>query len=480
MKIRNILEKLEKIQLLAQLDKIQPSKTNQSHKTERKKNRVYQEKNLNSNREKSIDIKKESANPQIIIELPVKFTFKDHDVYDFDKFLVFFDWSLTNKSVRIDLTQCKLANYQALSLLVLYAWKLKTQGCNVTFVENHASNDASAMWKKMGARGAFDVLNAQGKQFKGDHFKPLFAVRENNDFKTVIESAEAYTANFNVEYEKTLRYVLGELLYNTMEHGKAYASHLESNLRIPSIVQFTWYKKRNEIHFVVADVGVGVKKHIEQAYPGQESDEAAIRLAIRPKVSGTFGRNDPYTNNNNAGMGLFISSNIISQLNADMYVVSGNGLLHISPRDVTGKTLSQNWGGTFVLVILRIEDDPSFILHKIMQDFRAAANAEQQMAQNVDQDIKFYVGIENYFGKYAEDKEAAIRFRDEKIFPSLNEGKIILIDFDRVVSSPHSFLSALLASPIKGLGLLAHKRVKIVNATPEIRETIDFIFDDNT
>ena len=416
----------------------------------------------------------------VYIELPVKFTFKDHDVYDFTQFLKIFDWSLINKPVRIDLTKCKLANYQALSLLVLYAWKLKSQGCTVTFLENHATNDASAMWKKMGARGAFEVLNAPGRQFKGDQFKPMFAVRDNTGFKNVIESAEAYTSNFNVEYEKTLRYVLGELLYNTMEHGKAFFADLDGSRRIPSIVQFTWYKKRNEIHFVVADIGVGVKKHIEQAYPGQESHEAAIRLAIRPKVSGTFGRNDPYTNKNNAGMGLFISSNIISQLNADMYVVSGNGLMHISPRDVTGKTLEESWPGTFVLVILRIEDDPSFILHKIMQEFREAANVEQQMALNVDQDIKLYISIENYFGKYAEDKEGAIKFRDQRIFPALADNKIILIDFDRVVSSPHSFLSALLASPIKGLGLMAHKRIKVVNATPEIRETIDFIFDDNT
>ncbi|WP_222860938.1 hypothetical protein [Vibrio cholerae] len=49
-----------------------------------------------------------------------------------------------------------------------------------------------------------------------------------------------------------------------------------------------------------------------------------------------------------------------------------------------------------------------------------------------------------------------------------------------MISAPHSFLSALLASPIKSLGMVSFKRIKIINASPEIRETIDFIFDDNT
>jgi hypothetical protein len=245
-------------------------------------------------------------------------------------------------------------------------------------------------------------------------------------------------------------------------------------------VQFTWYKKRNEIHFIIADIGIGVKSHLEQAYPGQESDEAAIKLATRAKVSGTFGRNDPYRNKNNAGMGLYISTNIIRRLNADMYVVSGNGLVHVSPRDVTGRTMTKSWPGTFVLVTLKIEDNPTFFLHKLMQEFREAATNEQNAADSQEADERFYLSIFNYFGSYAEDKEAAIKFRDTKLFPAVESGKIILVDFDRVTSSPHSFLSALLASPIKVMGLAAFKRIKIVNSTPEIRETIDFIFDDNT
>lgn len=431
--------------------------------------------------EQLLEIRQRIVNERTItVSLPNIFAFKEHDIYDFDKFLSFFEWDLHDRPVRIDLTPCTTANYQALSLLVLYAWRLRDQGCRITFVESPEKTGASEMWRKMGARGLFSVLPHEGQRFKGDKLKPLFAVRNSDDFRLVISTAELYTKGFNVEYMETLRYVLGELLYNTMEHGRAHGPNFLRNIRIPSIVQFTWYAKRNEIHFVIADVGIGVKRHIEQAYPGQESDEQAIRLALRPKVSGTFGRNDPYKNKDNAGMGLYISSNIVRKLNADMHVVSGNGLTHISPRDITGRTIVNRWPGTFVVVALRIDNNQEFVLHKIMQDFRRAATEEIQNRGEMEADKKFYCSISNYFGNHAEEKEAAIKFRDNRLFPAIVDGKSILIDFAEVKSAPHSFLSALLASPIKSLGLAAFKRIKVVNATPEIRETIDFIFDDNT
>ena len=56
----------------------------------------------------------------------------------------------------------------------------------------------------------------------------------------------------------------------------------------------------------------------------------------------------------------------------------------------------------------------------------------------------------------------------------------MLVDFENVNYVPHSFLSVLLATPVHILGMTAYKKIKILNANPEIRETIDFIFDENT
>lgn len=416
----------------------------------------------------------------VTLKLPHRFSFRDHGVFEFEEALKFFDWNLKDRQVKIDITECKAPNYQTLSLLVLYQWQLKDQGCTVSIIANGEEQGASLMWNRLGARGTFPVLLNSKQNFLGKDKKPLIAIRGSDDFKLAINSIEQFSEEFNVKYTETLRYVVSELLYNTLEHGKRFASSRLRNIRIPSISNFSSYERSREIHIIIADVGIGIKKHIEQAYPGLGSHIEAIELAIRPQKSGTFGKSDPYTNKNNAGMGLFISSNIIKRLNAEMHIISGDGLLHISPKDVTSKTLSSHWPGTIVLLTLRLEDEPTFVLHNLMQEFRQQAIKEQKSADTAEEENRFYFGIANFFGKNAVDKDAAIRFKENRLFGAINEGKEIVIDFDEVESAPHSFLSALLASPIKRLGMQAYKKIKIINATPEIRETIDFIFDDNT
>lgn len=416
----------------------------------------------------------------VYLKLPHRFSFRDHDTYEFEEALSFFDWDIHGRQVKIDISECKAANYQTLSLLVLYSWHLKNNGCTVSVIESKEEQGASEMWRQLGARGTFPVLFNSRQTFSGKKYKPLLAVRNNEDFKRVLATADDYTSGFNLEFIDTLRYVLSELLYNTLEHGKQYGSSRIRNIRIPSIAQFTWYKTRNEIQFIIADNGVGIKKHIEQAYPGQATHLDALRTAIQPKRSGTFGASDPYTNKNNAGMGLYLSTNIIKRLNAEMHIISGDGLLHVSPMDITGKNLNHSWPGTFVVVTLRVDDQPIFALHDLMQEFRKQAITEQKNADERDRKTTFYLHVENYFGRYPVDKEAAIKFKEKYIFPAISEGKDLILDFVNVQNSPHSFLSALLASPIKRLGMSAYKKIKILNAHPEIRETIDFILSDNT
>ncbi|WP_165727996.1 DUF4325 domain-containing protein [Pseudoalteromonas sp. 31A1] len=420
-------------------------------------------------------------NDTVIINLEDGFSFKHQGIYNFERFIGFFDWSISNKRVLIDMTHCHGANYQALSLIVLYAWKLKSQRCSVTFKESEATQGASNMFRSLGGRGTFTVMMHEHVNFKGSNFKPLFALRNNNDFKKIIESAESYTNDFNVEFTKTLRYVLSELLYNTREHGQSHYPYGNKTFTLPSLCQFSWYKNKSEVSFIIADNGIGIKQHLEQAYPGQESHAEAILKAMKPKVSGTFGTNDPYRNKNNAGIGLFLSTNIIRRLNAEMHIISGDAVVHISPRDITSKKLNSFWPGTFVLVTIKVDKETSeHSLEEMLRGFREEALLEQSKADSDEKEGQLYINVSNYFGFFAEDKEAAIKFKEDKIFPALESGKKIILDFKGIESSPHSFLSALLASPIKSAGMRAFKIFKVVNATPDIRETVDFIMDENT
>lgn len=418
---------------------------------------------------------------KVTLQVPTEFTFNRSGTKYFDTVLSFLRWDLKKCPVEIDFRNCRSANYQAAALLIPYCWKLKQQGCSVSFLLNDdQEQNGSRVWKLMGSQGLFAVATDPKTNFKFNEHKPLFAIRNSDDFREALRCADEFTNNFGVDYQKTLRYVLSELLYNTIEHGRSDFFWRGKRFPTPSILQFTWYEKINELHFIVADTGVGVRQHLSLAYPGLVTDEEAIRLAIQPEVSGTFGTQDPYSNRDNAGMGLYLSSSIVRRLRADMHILSGNAVIHISPMDVTSTNLDVSWPGTFVLVTVRLDRGSEFAYDEMMQQFRELARKEVDSRKQVAQQDRFYLNIYNYFGAYADDKGAAIRYRDKHLLQAVDDGKTLVLDFQNVTSSTHSFLNALLASPIRRMGLRAFKRIRLINVPSDIRETIDYVLDDNT
>src|ERR1035437_2923301 len=91
------------------------------------------------------------------IRLPRKFTFM-RGYIDFDYVLAFFDWSLHDVAVQIDLSTCENTNFQALALLIQYAWHLSCRGCRATFKYGLSS---STLTKMMHAIGAGDWISCQ-------------------------------------------------------------------------------------------------------------------------------------------------------------------------------------------------------------------------------------------------------------------------------------------------------------------------------
>lgn len=117
-----------------------------------------------------------------------------------------------------------------------------------------------------------------------------------------------------------------------------------------------------------------------------------------------------------------------------------------------------------------------------MACFRRRDVAAKEIAAREGREVssRMTMSMMNYFGKYAEDKSIAIAIRDRRLIPGLEKGQDLLLNFDQVISAPHSFLSALLATPVRTLGMSAYKRIRVTNANPEIREMIDYNFDENT
>ncbi len=153
------------------------------------------------------------------IALPKTFSFWSNGVTDFDNVLGNFQWQISDREITIELDSCNTANYQTLALLVPYIWKLKIGGTNISIQSAFNKRTPGHMWSLMGARGWSQVLYNESQQFTGANVKPLLAIRNQRDFGMALSKIEDYTRDFNIEYEKTLRYVVSELLYNTLEHG---------------------------------------------------------------------------------------------------------------------------------------------------------------------------------------------------------------------------------------------------------------------
>jgi hypothetical protein len=178
-------------------------------------------------------------------------------------------------------------------------------------------------------------------------------------------------------------------------------------------------------------------------------------------------------------MGLTYSSLMLKRLKGDMYIVSHNAVVHVSQEDVTSHQIRSVWPGTFVLINLNVGGVPSVSLEDLMAEIRIGAQKELDGASQKEESNRYVVSIFNYFGKYAEDKDAAITFRDRRLIPAIENGKKIDLDFRDVETAPHSFLNALLATTVRRLGMKAYQWIRIYNASGPIHEIIDKVLEDN-
>ena len=413
----------------------------------------------------------------LIVTLPNTLTFKHKGIIDFDNILKLFRWDYEGNSVTIDARQCKMADYQSLILLIQYIWYLKRNHVyvNLRYTKNTQFYN---MWKNIDGKGCFNVLDNTQDNFHYVYNKPIFAIKyKDHNITQMLNTIRDYAMDLPTDlirgYEDAVRYIISELTYNALEHG--------FNPQIPSLLQFNWYRDKNQLSFILADLGVGIKTHLEQTYAPFTNNTDAIAMALEPEISGTFGVNvGPYKQQNNAGMGLYLSSNLGKTLEADMYIVSGDGVAHISPLDVTYTTLENAWPGTFIYMTIGFDRLKTYDLHKHLEDFRKHATETVAKRNNIVRAPELYIDMYNYCGERCEVKLEAINLRERKIIPAIQKGETVILDFSHAITATHSFLTALLADPIKILGLKSYKQIKIIGANETIRTVIDFVFDTYT
>jgi hypothetical protein len=194
----------------------------------------------------------------VVLKLPRKFAFHRRGFVDFGSVLACFDWSLRNVPVQLDITTCESTDYQALALLVQYAWLLRMRGCNVGIKYGLAGSGPTRMLSRMGALDWPQVLTMDGRNF-GDRPGQTLALRRRADVQNTINIARRVIQDYKVGFPEYLSYIISELLYNATEHGARIATIDDCQVRVPSVFQFGRYPFSGRLVFFSATSGSELK-----------------------------------------------------------------------------------------------------------------------------------------------------------------------------------------------------------------------------
>jgi anti-sigma regulatory factor (Ser/Thr protein kinase) len=231
-------------------------------------------------------------------------------------------------------------------------------------VENLADTPSIRYLQRM---GLFDALNIDTGITVTEHepagrFRPLAQVQTSDELNEfIVDVVPLLHADPNVT--APIKYAISELVRNVLEHA-----------RCPSgaMVCAQVFRKSGRLAIGVADTGMGIRESLSFAHD-VGSDEAALRLALRPGITGTTKRvgGTEY----NAGAGLFFMKAMACASRNHFVAYSGSALFKLRKtpkgRDpvvqgdpdqdyATRHAALPTWSGTAMGLDLSIEDYKSF------------------------------------------------------------------------------------------------------------------------
>ena len=115
------------------------------------------------------------------------------------------------------------------------------------------------MWNRLEGPNYLSILNNSQNNFHYVYNKPLFAIKyKDHNITQMLNTIRDYAMDLPTDlirgYEDAVRYIISELTYNALEHG--------FNPQVSSLLQFNWYRDKNQLSFILADLGL--HKHLEE------------------------------------------------------------------------------------------------------------------------------------------------------------------------------------------------------------------------
>jgi anti-sigma regulatory factor (Ser/Thr protein kinase) len=173
---------------------------------------------------------------------------------------------------------------------------------------------------RVDAGGEIEEHEAAGR------FIPLTQIKTSDELSRFITDMIPLL-HLQPEQAQTIGYIVSELVRNVIEHAATDNG---------AILCAQYYKKSNSIRIGIADTGLGIRYTINQSHHAQ-TDLEALRLALRPGITGTTQKEGGTAQN--AGAGLFFIESIAS-VNRDLFLIySGTGFYKLLRKPASTRKL---------------------------------------------------------------------------------------------------------------------------------------------
>jgi anti-sigma regulatory factor (Ser/Thr protein kinase) len=192
-------------------------------------------------------------------------------------------------------------------------------------------------------------------------FVPLSIIRTAEDQSRFIADMIPLM-HLSEENATIVKYVIGELVRNVLEHAKASEG---------AIVAAQYYRKTNRVSIGICDTGIGLRKSLRRHW-SPKTDAEALKLALTPGITGTTRREGG--SSENAGAGLFFIKSIAKITRNYFAIYSGNAeyTLHKHDKRVNAPRLfadptqdphseigsAPSFDGTLVAVDITLDETP--------------------------------------------------------------------------------------------------------------------------